>query len=136
MIGEQEQKKDGFVGVSCKVPIWVAELLNIIATARGINVKQMRGVVPALHPVLCRHQSDARGHHRPASRLWAGNLGGDERRATLASLRSSNPDCAHCRKHGKSKRTPYECPSFHISPIPQSNLSIHANSIARARHRA
>lgn len=41
MIGEQEQKKDGFVGVSCKVPIWVAELLNIIAAARGINVNTL-----------------------------------------------------------------------------------------------
>lgn len=41
MIGEQKTKNDGYVNVSCKVPVWVAELLNIIADARGAKVYEI-----------------------------------------------------------------------------------------------
>lgn len=42
MIGKQKQSEEGgTVSVACKVPVWVAQLLNIIATARGINVNTL-----------------------------------------------------------------------------------------------
>ena len=38
MIGEQNSQKSGFKNVSTKVPVWVADLLNIICKARGTDV--------------------------------------------------------------------------------------------------
>ena len=38
MIGEQEQKKDGTVTLSVKIPIWMADQLNAIAKTRGDDV--------------------------------------------------------------------------------------------------
>ena len=38
MIGEQNSQESGFKNVSTKVPVWVAELLNIICAARGTDV--------------------------------------------------------------------------------------------------
>lgn len=38
MIGEQNSQDSGFKNVSTKVPVWVAELLNIICAARGTDV--------------------------------------------------------------------------------------------------
>lgn len=41
MIGNQKTKDDGYVNVSCKVPVWVADLLNIIAKARGAKTYEI-----------------------------------------------------------------------------------------------
>lgn len=38
MIGNQQQKDDGYVNVGTKVPPHVAELLNIIATSKGTDI--------------------------------------------------------------------------------------------------
>lgn len=38
MIGEQNSQDGGFKNVSTKVPIWVADLLNIICKARGTDI--------------------------------------------------------------------------------------------------
>ena len=38
MIGEQNSQESGFKNVSTKVPVWVADLLNIICKARGTDV--------------------------------------------------------------------------------------------------
>ena len=38
MIGEQNSQESGFKNVSTKVPVWVAELLNIICAARGTDI--------------------------------------------------------------------------------------------------
>ena len=41
MIGEQKQRDDGFVTVATKVPPHVAELLNILAQMRGMEVYEL-----------------------------------------------------------------------------------------------
>jgi hypothetical protein len=38
MIGEQNSQDSGFKNVSTKVPVWVADLLNIICKARGTDI--------------------------------------------------------------------------------------------------
>ena len=38
MIGEQNSQESNFKNVSTKVPVWVAELLNIICKARGTDI--------------------------------------------------------------------------------------------------
>ena len=38
MIGEQNSQESGMKNVSTKVPVWVAELLNIICASRGTDI--------------------------------------------------------------------------------------------------
>ena len=38
MIGEQDSHSEGYKNVSCKVPTWVAELLNIICKSRDTDI--------------------------------------------------------------------------------------------------
>lgn len=41
MIGEQKNKDDGFVSIATKVPIWIADLLTILAKQRGMEVYEL-----------------------------------------------------------------------------------------------
>lgn len=41
MIGDQKTKDDGFVSVATKVPKWVADLLQILAKGRGMEVYEL-----------------------------------------------------------------------------------------------
>ena len=41
MIGEQKTKDEGYVSVATKVPVWVADLLTILAHQRGMEVYEL-----------------------------------------------------------------------------------------------
>lgn len=41
MIGEQKNKDDGFVSIATKVPIWIADLLTVLAKQRGMEVYEL-----------------------------------------------------------------------------------------------
>ena len=41
MIGNQKTKDDGFISVGTKVPVWIADLLTILAKMRGMEVYEL-----------------------------------------------------------------------------------------------